>query len=255
MNSSSVSSRRAVVAVRVADVDDVGDERLEGGAERGDAVDRERAEGGAVVGEPAGDGLPAALAAGGVVAARELPGGLDRLGAAGDEEDAVQVAGGERGDLGGELDRAGVRVAPVRVEGQLAHLLVRGAADLVAVGVADLHREQAGERVEVAVALVVLEVAALAADDDRRLVAAHAREVQPEVVLGEPAEVFGGGHGGTLADCPGRENGASGAGRQTRCLTPPDNADTLREKPVFKPIPTPQGGVRHRLWTQGKPGV
>ena len=186
--------RRAVVAVRVADVDHVGDERLEGRAQRGDAVDRERAHRGAVVGEAAGDGLPAALAAGGVVGAGELPRGLDGLGAAGDEEDAVQVARGERRELGGELDRAGVRVAPVGVERQLAHLLERGLADLLAVRVADLDGEQARERVEVAVPVAVFEVAALTADDDRRLVPAHPREVEPEVILGELPEIAR-GHG------------------------------------------------------------
>ena len=125
------------------------------------------------------------LAAGRVVLARELPGRLDRLRAARDEEDAVQVARREARHLGRELDRARMRVGPVRVEGQLAHLRRRGLADLLAVRVADLHREQARQRVEIALAVRVLEVAALTADDDRHLgvaVAAHAREVQPEVV-------------------------------------------------------------------------
>ena len=111
-----------------------------GARSAGDAVDRERAHRRPVVGDVARDRLPAPLAAGGVVLPRELPGRLDRLRAAGDEEDAVQVAGRELGHLGGELDRARVRVRPVRVEGQLAHLLVRGLADLVAVRVADVAR-------------------------------------------------------------------------------------------------------------------
>src|SRR6185312_13229401 len=87
--------------------------------------------------------------------------------------------------LGRELDRARVGVRPVRVEGQLAHLRRRRLADLVAIRVADLHREQPGERVEVALAVRILEIAAFAADDDRHLavsVAAHPREVEPEVV-------------------------------------------------------------------------
>ena len=95
----------------------------------------------------------AALAARLVVLARELPRRLDRLGAAGDEEDAVEVAGRERRDLVRELDRARMRVRPVRVEGQLAHLLERRLPHLLAVGVADLHREEPGERVEVALAV------------------------------------------------------------------------------------------------------
>src|SRR5205085_6783828 len=81
-----------------------------------------------------------------------------------------------------ELDRARVCVRPVRVEGQLPHLLVRGLADLVAVRVADLHGKEAREGVEVALAVDVLEVAALAAHDDRRLVTVHTREVKPEML-------------------------------------------------------------------------
>ena len=78
-----------------------------------------------------------------------------------------------------------MRVGPVRVEGQLAHLLERRLADLLAVGVADLDGEEACERVEVALAVRVFEVAAVASDDHRDFpvaVAAHAREMQPEVV-------------------------------------------------------------------------
>ena len=88
-----------------------------------------------------------------------------------------------------------MRVRPVRVEGQLAHLLERRLPDLLAEAVADVDREQAGERVEVALPVRVLEVAAVAADDDRHLgvaVAAHAGEVQPEVVAGGLLEVGGG---------------------------------------------------------------
>ena len=89
-----------VVAVRVADVDATsGTSGSNGFAERGDAVDRERAHRRPVVGEPAGDRLPAPLAARLVELARELPRRLDRLRAAGDEEDAIEVAGRERCDL------------------------------------------------------------------------------------------------------------------------------------------------------------
>ena len=85
-------------------------------------------------------------------------------------------------ELGRELDRARMRVRPVGVEGQLAHLRERGLADLLAVRVADVDREEPGERVEIPLAVVVPEVTALAAHDHGRLVAVHAREVQPEVV-------------------------------------------------------------------------
>src|SRR5207302_5902683 len=101
---------------------------------------------------------------------------------AGDEEDAIQVPRRERRDLLRELDRARMRIRPVRVKGQLAHLLERGLTHLIAVGVADLNGEEAGERVEVAPPLAVLEVTPFAANDDRRVVPGHAREVQPEVV-------------------------------------------------------------------------
>ena len=176
---------RAVVAVRVADVERVGHERLERRLEGRDPVDRERSHRRPVVGDPPRDRLPAALAARGVVLAGELPGGLDRLGAAGDEEDPVQVAGGERGDLGRQLDRARMRVAPVGVERQLAHLRRGRLPDLLAESVPDVDGEEAGERVEVALAVDVLEVAAVTANDDRHLavrVAGHAGEVQPQVV-------------------------------------------------------------------------
>ena len=123
-----------------------------------------------------------------VVLARELPRRLDGLRAAGDEERAVQVAGRQRRDLGRELDRPRVRVRPVRVERQLAHLLERRLADLLAEAVADVDGEETGERVEVALAVGVLEVAPVAAHDHGDVavaVPAHAGEVHPEVVLGE----------------------------------------------------------------------
>ena len=122
----------------------------------------------------------------GVVLARELPRRLDGLGAAGAEEDAVQVARRERRDLGGELDRARVCVRPVRVERQLAHLLERRLADLLAERVADVDREEPRERIDVAPTVRVLEVTAVAADDDRhvrRIEPAHAGEVHPQVLL------------------------------------------------------------------------
>src|SRR4029079_2150517 len=81
-----------------------------------------------------------------VVLARELPCRLDGLRAAGDEEDAVQVARRERGDLVCELDRARVRVRPVGVEGQLPHLLERGLPHLLPVAVADVDGEEPGQR-------------------------------------------------------------------------------------------------------------
>src|SRR6266511_3266983 len=190
---------RTVVTICVAHVEDVGDERLVRRPERGDSVDRERPHRRPVVGDPPGDCLPAALAADGVVLPCQLPGGLDRLGPAGDEEDAVQIARGERRHLGGELDRSGMRIAPVRVEGELPHLGRGGIAHLLPEAVADVDREEACERVEVAIPLGVFEVAAVAPHDHRNLrvaVARHAREVQPEVIAGGCLQLGGGHRGG-----------------------------------------------------------
>jgi hypothetical protein len=207
--------RRAVVPVRVAHVPDLGDERLERSAQRLDSVERESAEGRAVVGDLARDrlvllarGRPAHLArdhlarldalhllralAHREVLPCELPRRLDRLGAAGAEEDAVEVARRERRNLRRELDRAGMRVRPVRVEGQLAHLVERGLPDLIAEAVADVDGEEPGERVEIALPVNVLEVAAVAAHDDRWLARPHLREVEPEVVVRQTAELVGG---------------------------------------------------------------
>src|SRR5262249_12321654 len=116
-------------------------------------------------------------AADGEVLPREFPGRLDGLGTSRDEEDAIEVTGSERRDLGCELDRAWVGVRPVRVEGQLAHLLERRLADLLPEAVAEVDGEEAGERIEVSLPVDVLEVTAVAAHDDRRLRSAHLREM------------------------------------------------------------------------------
>jgi hypothetical protein len=50
-----------------------------------------------------------------------------------------------------------VGIAPVRVEGELAQLRGSGLSDLVAEAVADVDGEQARERVEIALAVDVLE--------------------------------------------------------------------------------------------------
>jgi glycerophosphoryl diester phosphodiesterase len=79
-----------------------------------------------------------------------------------------------------------VGVRPVDRERQLAHLRRGRLAHLVAEAVADVHAEEAGERVEVAPAGGVLEVAAVTAHDDlKRLAVAippHLREMEPEMV-------------------------------------------------------------------------
>ena len=87
-----------------------------------------------------------------------------------------------------QLDRPRVGVAPQRVEVELLDLARRRLPQLGA-AVAGVDAEEAGEAVEVAVAVLVVDVAALAADDDRDLVVgpvgAHAREVHPEMALGQ----------------------------------------------------------------------
>jgi hypothetical protein len=80
-------------------------------------------------------------------------------------EDAVEVAAREVGDARGERDRLRVRVGPVRDELELAGLVGAGLRDLLA-AVPDVRAEQRAQPVEVAVAVLVEEVAALAAHDD-----------------------------------------------------------------------------------------
>ena len=156
---------------------------------------RQRPHRGAVVGELARDQLvPGRLAARVVVGLGELPRRLDRLRAAGGEEHAVEVSRRELGDPRGQLDRARVGVAPVGVEAELLRLRAAAAPELRA-AVADVHAVQRRQAVEVALAVLVVDVAALAPDDHRHLVAlgvgAHAREVHPQVSLGLLLEITG----------------------------------------------------------------
>ena len=184
---------RQAVEVRVGHVAAAGREGLERRAHRRDAGRAQRAEGGAVVGGLARDDLrPVGRARELVVLAGELERGLDGLRAAAGEEDAVEVARRQRGDARSELDRGRVGVGPVGEEAQLARLVGAGLGDVVAT-VADVDAEQGAERVEVLLAVVVPDVAALAAGDDRDLVvlavAAHPGEMQPQVALGELLQV------------------------------------------------------------------
>src|SRR6185437_12351661 len=168
-------------------------QRLERVADRGDAGQRERAERRAVVGGAAGDHLvAAALAADLVVLAGQLDDRLVGLGAAGAEEGAVEVAGRDLGDLGGKLDDARMRVAPVDEEPELGHLLRRRLAQLGAVAVPDLRAEEAGHAVEVALAVGVPEPAAVAPLDHGHLLrgeAALAREMHHQMLLREILQI------------------------------------------------------------------
>ena len=131
------------VDVGVRDVAAAGRERLELAAQLGDAGRREGAERGAVVGDLAGDHLVLlAFAVHPVVVAGELQRRLDRLRAAVGEEDPVEALGGERGEPGGEFDRARVGVAPERVEVELFDLAGGGLAELAA-AVAGVDAEEA----------------------------------------------------------------------------------------------------------------
>jgi hypothetical protein len=119
-----------------------------------------------------------------VVLTRQLPGRLDGLGAARGEEHAVEVARGEVGDPGRQLDRGRVGVAPVRIEAKLPALL-RGRLGDLGAAVAGVHTEERGEPVEVALVVLVVDVRALTAHDDGDLVLvvvrAHPGEVHPEM--------------------------------------------------------------------------
>ena len=161
--------------------------RLERGLDRGQAGDRQCAHGRAVVGDLAADHLvPAWLADGLEVLLGQLPGRLHRLRAAGGEEHPVQVAGGQVGQPGRQLDGPRVGVGPQREVSQLRRLR-RARLGELGPAVPDLADEQPGQPVQVALAVLVVHVRAGAADDDRHLgvlVGRHAGEVQPEVPPG-----------------------------------------------------------------------
>ena len=183
-----VAALGKAVRVRVRHVAAAGRERLEWGAQAGHPGGREGAQRRPVVGDVARDELGAlAVAAQAVVVAGELERRLDGLAAARGEEDAVEVAWRERGDPRRQLDGARVRVAPVRVKGELTSLGGGGVTELGA-PVARVDAEERREPVQVALAVLVVDVAALAANDDRHLavlaVGAHPREVHPQVAPG-----------------------------------------------------------------------
>ena len=162
-----------------------------------DAGDRQCSLRGAVVGDVAADHLVLHGLAGELeVLLGHLPGRLDGLAATGREEDTVEIAGRVVRESLGELDRGGVRVGPQREVGELGHLLGRSVGDLLA-AVAGLHGEQAREPVEVAIALIVEDVGAVAAHDDGDvpavLVGRVTGEVHPEVIARHVGEAIGSG--------------------------------------------------------------
>ena len=176
----------ALVAVGGAELDEAGQQRLELGAVHGEALGAGAGHGGAVVGALAEhDHVLGALALVAPVLPRHLDGGLHRLAAAEGEEDVVEVAGRQLGDLGGELDGRLVGDLEDVVDRQLLHLRLDGVVDLGA-AVADVDGPQAGEGVDVLVALGVVDDAALGPVHDDGLEVLHLRERRPEV----PEEVL-----------------------------------------------------------------
>ena len=175
------------VEVRVGHVHRGRHEGLERFLQRRDAGDGQGAVGGAVVGDLPADDLGLGGLAGELeVLLRRLPGGLDGLAAAGREEHPVEVARGVGRDALGQRDGGGVRERPEREEGELGGLLGGRLGELLAT-MTDLHDEQPGETVEVALAPRVPDVGALALDDHRDVVIividAMAREVHPQMLL------------------------------------------------------------------------
>ena len=177
-----------LVAVGVGDpTHAVPQHRPERLGELGDAGDREGAEGRAVVRPFPGDHLVAPLVSPTeVVVAGELERRLHRLGTGTHEEDLGEVAGRLLGDHrrgpGGRL----VRDPPGRIEGEGVHLRVRGGAQ-VASPVAEVGAEEAGEPVEMGVAVGVVDVAALAPGDHEKVGAPPgptAGEARDQVRLG-----------------------------------------------------------------------
>ncbi len=158
---------RRTVEVRVGHLVRARDERLEVLLRVRDPGDRQRALRRAVVGDGAADhlvleGLPDELE----ILLGDFPRRLDRLAATGREEDPVQLARRVGDQPLGQLDGLGVRVRPQREERQLGGLLGRSIGELRAT-VPELHREQPGQPVQVATALVVEDVRTVAAHDHR----------------------------------------------------------------------------------------
>ena len=181
-----VLAERVAEPVRVHDVHAARRERLEGSAECRDARDRERSEGRAVVRGVACDDLVALpLPDGAEVLTGELPRRLDGFRPSGREEDAVEIAGSERGEPSGELDRRRVRVGPDREVAELLPLGRCGGGEPLP-AVTGLHGEEAREAVEEAVVVLVVDVAAFATGDYRDVVVIEGRqagEVHPQMAL------------------------------------------------------------------------
>ncbi len=159
-------------------------------ADLGYAGDGERTKRRPVVGDIARDDLVAVgLAGRAEVLFDELPGGLHGVAAPAPEEDTIEIAGRQGRELRRELDRGGMREGPEREEVKLVRLLVGGVCDFFP-AVADIRQEEAGQTVDVSLAVVVEDVAAVSARDDRvvgRI--AERRETRPQVPARQPRQL------------------------------------------------------------------
>ena len=143
---------------------------------------RERADGIAVPGLPAGDYLVLFWVAGfEVILAGDLEPGLGGFGAAGDEKYPVEVAGGHGGDLGGEVDLGLGEEAGVG-EAHFVGLSLHGGSDF-GYPMPDRDHVDAGAGIEVCTAIFGVEVRALAVRDLRPVAGDDAVE-----------DAIGGGH-------------------------------------------------------------
>ncbi len=144
----------------------------------------ERTHGRAVVGERAGDDLRAGgLADRSEVRTGEFPRRLDRFRPARGEEHAVEVGGRQGREPRRQLDGSRMGRGPDGVVGEPLRLRCGRLGELAS-AMADLDDEQAREPVEVALARVVEQMHAFAADEHRDVVVgegAEPAEVQPEV--------------------------------------------------------------------------
>ena len=175
------------VEIGVGDPEAARGQRFEVLLHGGQAGDGQGAVRGAVIGDRAADHLVLlGLADQLEVLLRGLPRRLHCLSPACGEEDAVQIAGREVGDPLGQLGLNRGGVAPHREVRQLGGLL-GGHLGQLSTPVPDLDDEQPRQPVQDLPALVVPDVGALPAGDDRDgglRVAALAGEVHPKVVCG-----------------------------------------------------------------------
>jgi hypothetical protein len=162
-------AERAAISIGVLHVDAAGHQRLEQASNFCHTGERERPHGGAVVGGLAGDRLVTLrLATGGVVLAGQLPCRLDRLAAAGGEEHTIEVARGQLGQSGRQLDRHRMGVGPQGEVGQRLGLLGHGVGDRTP-SMTGVHGVQPGQAVEVPLAVGIPDITALTSIDDGNL--------------------------------------------------------------------------------------